>query len=67
MKLKYFYISAFLTLGAAFTSCNDFLDVESPSQRPTESYYESPEQCEMALTGIYNGLMPLSEYIITLC
>ena len=67
MKLKYLYISAILALGASFTSCNDFLDVESPSQRPTANYYETPEQCEMALTGIYNGLMPLSEYIITLC
>lgn len=67
MKLKYIFISSIISLGASLSSCNDFLDVESPSQRPTQNYYETPEQCEMALTGIYNGLMPLSEYIITLC
>lgn len=58
-----------LIIGVALTltSCDDFLDVKSPSERPTENFYESPAQCEQALTGIYNGLMPLSEYYVLLC
>lgn len=66
--MKFNKIIFSLLIGSAFaiTACDDFLDVQSPSERPTENFYSSPAQCEQALTGIYNGLMPLSEYYILL-
>lgn len=49
------------------SSCESFLDVGSPSSRETEDFYNTPNQCEQALLGIYNGLLPLSEYSVLLC
>ena len=63
---NYKIFSLLIVAALGLTSCNDFLDVKSPSERPTENFYQSPAQCEQALTGIYNGLMPLSEYYILL-
>ncbi len=64
---KYNIISLLLLLVTGFTSCEDFLEVEPPSARPTGKFYETPAQCEQALTGIYNGLLPLSNYSVLLC
>lgn len=63
--MKKIIITAFAAL--ALTSCNDFLDVDPPSTRPVSDFYESPVQCEQALAGIYNGLLPLPEYYILMC
>lgn len=49
------------------SSCEDFLDVESPTSRQTDKFYSTPNQCEQALLGIYNGLLPLAEYSVLLC
>lgn len=54
-------------LVTGLSSCNDFLDVDPPSSRPTGNFYDTPSQCEQALIGIYNGLMPLSTYSVLLC
>lgn len=44
------------------TACNDYLDVDSPSNIQADKFYQTPAQCEQALTGIYNGLLPLPNY-----
>ena len=64
---KIFVIYVLFAVGILLTGCNDFLDVKSPGNRVTEDFYETPIQCEQALNGIYNGLMPLPEYTILLC
>lgn len=46
------------------TSCEDWLDVTSPNDRATEDFFQTPTQAEQALLGIYNGLLPLPEYIL---
>ena len=61
------FLLVLATVLFCFSSCEDFLDVKSPSSRPTDDFYSTPNQCEQALLGIYNGLMPLSEYYILLC
>lgn len=64
---RFYILPILLVYTLLFSSCEDFLDVDSPSSRPTENFYETPAQCEQALTGIYNGLLPLSNYAILLC
>ncbi len=46
------------------TACDSWLDVDSPSSRTSEDFYQTPKQAEQALLGIYNGLLPVSEYIV---
>lgn len=64
---KYIYILIIILIALGTVSCEDFLDVKSPSSRPTGEFYDTPIQCEQALTGIYSGLRPLSNYSILLC
>ena len=45
----------------AFISCDDWLETDVPSARPTKDFYQTPIQAEQALLGIYNGLLPLPE------
>ena len=53
MKLKKKYI-ALATVGiAALTSCNDFLDVEAPSQNDQSMVYSSVEFATDAINGVY--------------
>ncbi len=65
--IKYLGTVALIGLSLAASSCSDFLDVKTPNSRPTEQFYQTPTQCEQALRGIYNGLLPLSNYSILLC
>lgn len=47
MKTKYSKIAGYvaaLALGTAMTGCNDYLDIEPPSQVPPESYFSTPDQ-----------------------
>lgn len=46
------------------TSCDDWLEVESPANRTTNDFYRTPVQAEQALLGIYNGLLPLPGYAL---
>lgn len=59
-------ISIILLAGALFTttSCEDWLEVKSPTSRATEDFFQTPIQAEQALLGIYNGLLPVPEYIL---
>ena len=45
-------------------SCEDWLEVKSPTSRPTVDFFQTPVQAEQALLGIYNGLLPVPEYIL---
>lgn len=65
-KINIHILLLVFAFGVGLASCNDFLDVDAPSSRPTSEFYESPEQCVQALTGIYNGLLPLTEYYVLL-
>lgn len=46
------------------TSCEDWLDVTSPNDRATKDFFQTPIQAEQSLLGIYNGLLPIPEYIL---
>ena len=67
MKTIY-HICIYITLLAStlFTtaSCEDWLEVKSPTSRPTVDFFQTPVQAEQALLGIYNGLLPVPEYIL---
>ena len=51
LKSKYIAIAAFGVLG--FTSCNDTLDVEAPSQMDQTMVYSSTEFATNAINGVY--------------
>lgn len=67
--MKTFYhicISSILTVGMLLTatSCEDWLEVKSPTARSTQDFFQTPTQAEQALLGVYNGLLPVPEYIL---
>ncbi len=62
MKLYIYILGTTVSLGLFFSSCNDWLDVEPVDARTTQNFYETPSQMEQALTGVYNGLLPLAKY-----
>lgn len=51
MKIKYTSIFALVLI--AFTSCQDFLDVDSPSTFSPEYVFSNPEDCKKVLLGAY--------------
>ena len=56
MKTIYHICISFILLaGALFTttSCEDWLEVKSPTSRATEDFFQTPIQAEQALLGIY--------------
>ena len=53
-KIIYFAVAAMM-----FSSCNDFLDSESYTQKNTGNYPLTAEDAEQVITGIYNN--PLAE------
>lgn len=55
-----------LLIAVALTvvSCDDWLEIESPASRTTKDFYKTTNQAEQALLGIYNGLLPLPEYVL---
>lgn len=64
MKLNKLFLQIFMVIGlcVGFSSCDSWLEVESPSSRPTKSFFKTPTQAEQALLGIYNALLPIPEY-----
>lgn len=44
------------------SSCSDWLEVEPENTRTTNYFYTTPSEMQQALMGIYNGLLPLSNY-----
>jgi len=53
-KLKY-NILALVLIGLGFTSCENFLDVESKTEVTTENYYKTIDDAERALIAAYDG------------
>lgn len=64
--MKKILSAAITIIMAALTiaSCDDFLEVESPSSRPIDNFYKNPTKAEQGLRGIYNGLLPVSQYYL---
>ena len=61
MKNNYI-INLILCLGIFFSSCSDWLEVEPKNTRSINYFYTTPSEMEQALMGVYNGLLPMSEY-----
>ena len=61
MKNNYI-INLILCLGIFFSSCSDWLEVEPMNTRSINYFYSTPSEMEQALMGVYNGLLPMSEY-----
>lgn len=66
MKLNKYILSIAIILGLALSSCNDWLDVDAEDTRTTGNFYNTPGELHQALMGIYNGLLPLSNYSLLL-
>ena len=62
MKLYKYLISGGLALTLALSSCESWLEVEPNDTRTTDYFYSTPGEMEQALIGIYNGLLPISDY-----
>lgn len=62
MKWSDYIKCGILGLGLSLTSCEDWLLVEPENVRSTNYFYSTPSEMEQALSGIYNGLLPLPEY-----
>src|SRR5574344_88311 len=60
MKLKYLLMTG-LAL-ASFTSCNDYLDVDSPSKYSNDYVYGSETEINRALNGVYDQLLNSNTY-----
>ncbi len=61
--MKRLHLIILLTIATlSLSSCDDFLDVQSPVSLKTEDFYSTPKEAEQGLTGIYNGLLPISNY-----
>lgn len=62
MKLYKYLISGGLALTLTLSSCESWLEVEPNEIRTTDYFYSTPSEMEQALIGIYNGLLPISNY-----
>ncbi|QDO92611.1 RagB/SusD family nutrient uptake outer membrane protein [Formosa sediminum] len=54
--MKYFKYIAFMLMGSVFISCSDFLDPTPSSSITTDNYYNSAEELETGLIGVYAGI-----------
>ena len=50
----------------AFTSCNDYLEVEPTNGIRTDNFYQTASQVDGALTGLYGTLKPLPKYLFVM-
>lgn len=60
IKMKYKLKISFLlliALGITSTGCKKFLDEELLGERSNQQFYQTEEDAELALTGIYNALL----------
>ena len=62
MKLQKYIIGGVIAFSLLFSSCNDWLEVEPENTRTTDYFYKTPSEMQQALMGIYNGLLPISNY-----
>jgi len=54
--MKYFKYIALILMVAATVSCSDFLDAELSSAITTDNYYNTAEELETGLIGVYAGV-----------
>lgn len=66
MKINTYFAVGLMSCMLSLASCSDFLDVKSTDTQTTTSFYQTEGQIEQALTGIYNGLLPMSNYIMNM-
>ena len=66
MKLTDYIISVLLVIGITFSSCDKWLTVEPSDSRTIQYFYKNPKEMEQALMGVYNGLLPISNYYLLL-
>ncbi|GJM64133.1 RagB/SusD family nutrient uptake outer membrane protein [Persicobacter diffluens] len=59
MKLKYIFFS-FLLMGG-LTACSDFLELTPPNSIGENNFFESPEEVESAVMGVYSNLQDLTD------
>ena len=62
MKLYKYLISGGLALTLSLSSCESWLEVEPNDTRTTDYFYSTPSEMEQAIIGIYNGMLPISDY-----
>ena len=55
-KYKYITVLIVLSLAVSFSACKKFLDEELKGQRADVQFFETAEDAELYLTGIYNVL-----------
>lgn len=55
--MKYKYILAFLLLSGVASSCKKFLDTKPTDSYSPEIFYETADQLQTALNGIYSNMM----------
>ena len=66
MKMIKYIVGLSIVATLSFTSCSDFLDVESRNTQTTDTFYKTEGQADQALTGIYHDLLPMSLYSLML-
>jgi len=66
MKINKYILSLAIILGLALSSCSDWLEVDAEDTRTTGNFYKTPGELHQALIGIYNGLLPISNYSLLL-
>jgi len=60
IKIRNIIGAALILLGVA--SCDDFLDTPPSNLMSSEGFYQTPNQCEQGIIGIYSTLRYISEY-----
>lgn len=55
-KINLFHLIFFVTLAIIFSGCENYLDQDLLGQRSDQQFYQSAEDAELALIGIYNTL-----------
>ena len=53
---KYIYISVLIFMALAYSSCDDFLSVESPDQLTSETFWRGESDAEAGLAAAYSQL-----------
>lgn len=52
---KYFYLAS-ICFALSFTSCEDFLSVESPDELTTDNYWRNEDDAQAGLAAAYSQL-----------
>lgn len=59
--MKKIFFTLVIMVSTSLSSC-DWLDVDPENSRTTDNFFTSAYEMEQSLTGIYNGLLPVSYY-----